>query len=240
MSDASIRARWLPRLAVRRALEAKAKFEHDYIQKALTEARRADTHPRSELVTVRDASSRKLVLRRAQVAQAERVLARHKAPSAWEVSPQGAAFIAGFEGGASPDGFFRPYRDVVGVWTIGYGHTEGVNANSRPLSHVEAVNLLRDDLNQKYGRETAIQLKAAGWAEPKQHEFDALVSFAYNLGIGIIGSPSTSMGRAVSLRSRTGIAAAFGLYDMAGGRHLPGLARRRAAERRLFESGRYA
>lgn len=235
--DTAIRARWIPRLAIRRALEAKAKLEHTSCQRALNTARRDGIHPRLALVEARDAAAIKLVLRREQVAQAERVLARHKGI---EVSPQGAAFIAAFEGGASSDGLFRPYRDVVGVWTIGYGHTEGVDPKTKPLTHAQAIDLLRSDLNEKYGRATAEQLRLAGWTDLKPHEFDALVSFAYNLGIGIIGSPVTSMGRAVQLRSRSGVADAFRLYDMAGGRHLPGLTRRRTAERRLFETGRYS
>lgn len=233
----TINVRWRAKLAARLALEAAAKARHTAAQKALTAARQSDTHPRTPLVEARDAAGHTLVLRRAQVEQARRVIARH--PDGLHCSPAGAAFIARFEGGASRDGLFRPYRDAVGVKTIGYGHTEGVQMTDKPLTHDQAVKLLLADLDHKYGAITAQQCRHAGY-QPGQPQFDALVSFAYNLGAGIIGDPNTSMGGAVARRHDAEIAAAFLLYDKADGRTLPGLERRRQAERKLFTTGRYA
>jgi lysozyme len=69
-----------------------------------------------------------------------------------------------------------------------------------------------------------------------QNEADALASLVYNLGPGILDDGRT-MGSALRSRNRARIASAFLVYDMAGGQHLPGLARRRRAERALFLKG---
>lgn len=162
-----------------------------------------------------------------------------------KVSAEGAAFIAAFEGGASSDGTFRPYRDPVGVWTIGYGHTEGVHAGSTPLTRTKAIALLRTDLDRKYGAAVDATLKKLG-RRVSQKQFDALVSLAYNLGPGIVG-PTFAVGQALRVtdrksnprRWRARVGDAFLLYDHAGGKRLAGLTRRREAERRLWMGGQY-
>ncbi len=166
--------------------------------------------------------------------------------SATRVSKRGAEFIARFEGGASEDGLFRPYRDAVGVWTIGFGHTEGVNAGSRPLTRAQATALLRKDLDAKYGAAVKRLLHARG-IRVSQKQFNALVSIVYNVGPGIL-EPGRSLGDALRAsrvgsrraRWRKEVGDAFLLYDKAGGRRLAGLTRRRAAERALWMGGRYA
>lgn len=164
--------------------------------------------------------------------------------NATRVSKRGAEFIARFEGGASEDGLFRPYRDAVGVWTIGFGHTEGVNAGSRPLTRAQATALLRKDLDAKYGAAVARLLHARG-IRVSQKQFNALVSIVYNVGTGIL-EPGRSLGDALRgsrvdrTRWRARVGNAFLLYDKAGGRRLAGLTRRRAAERALWMGGRYA
>jgi lysozyme len=141
------------------------------------------------------------------------------------VSENGVKLIKEFEG--FPYGG-RPYQDSVGVWTIGYGHTEGVSSRSKPLTEAEASQLLLKDLNQKYAPYVSnLKLKFT------QNQFDALTSFVYNVGSGGVAS-NTTVGR--NLRSGNYKAAADGLllWDKAGGRTLPGLTRRRQAERTLF------
>lgn len=146
------------------------------------------------------------------------------------VSDAAAKMIAQFEGGQSPDGRFRPYRDAVGVWTIGYGHTHGVSSASRPLSKQEALQLLRLDLDTKY----APPVNALG-LPLSQNQFDATVSAVYNLGPGILESRS-SFGHELRAKHWQRAADALLLYDHAGGRQLPGLTARRKAERALFLS----
>jgi GH24 family phage-related lysozyme (muramidase) len=139
--------------------------------------------------------------------------------------PAGVALIKEFEG--FPFGG-RPYKDMVGVWTIGYGHTEGVSVRSKPLTERQASELLRQDLDGKY----APSVNAIG-VPLTQCQFDALVSFVYNCGPGAV-SNTTQIGRA--LRARQWSAAADHLLDWnkAGGRPVEGLTRRRKAERALF------
>ena len=140
------------------------------------------------------------------------------------LSEAGARLIESFEG-------FRscPYRDAVGVWTIGYGSTKGVGPNTKCVSRREAEDRLRREVTATYG---AAVDKIDGL---NQAQYDALCSFVYNVGPGGIG-PNTGVGRA--LRARNYKAAADRLldWDKAGGRALPGLTRRRQAERKLFLS----
>jgi len=140
-----------------------------------------------------------------------------------KVSPAGVRLVKSFEGFIG-----HPYRDAVGVWTIGYGHTEGVGPSSRPLSEAQASRLLKQDLDKHYAPPVnALRLPLS------QHQFDALVSFVYNVGPGGVAS-DTGVGRA--LRARDWRAAADHLldWDKAGGRVLEGLRRRRVSERALF------
>lgn len=77
MSDVAVIARWKERLGARLTLEHHAKLMLTAAQDRLTAARRDDRHPRQGLVDERDAASDKLTLRRRQVAEARRVIARH-------------------------------------------------------------------------------------------------------------------------------------------------------------------
>jgi lysozyme len=141
------------------------------------------------------------------------------------LSPRGAELIAEFEGFSS-----APYRDPVGVWTQGFGSTKGVGPNSPPVTRQQALDRMMREVDQTYGAAVnALNLPL------NQNQFDALTSFVYNVGPGGI-APSTNVGRA--LRAGNYQAAADGLlaWDHAGSQRLPGLTRRRQAERALFMS----
>jgi lysozyme len=142
-----------------------------------------------------------------------------------KVGTAGVTLIKEFEG--FPHGG-RPYRDMVGVWTIGYGHTVGVGPGSARLTESQARELLRQDLDQHYGP----AVNAVGVALA-QHQFDAIVSFVYNCGPGAIG-PAMSVGRALRAQQWRAAADALLLWDRANGRPVAGLTRRRKAERALF------
>lgn len=142
-----------------------------------------------------------------------------------KVGNAGVTLIKEFEG--FPHGG-RPYRDMVGVWTIGYGHTAGVGPGSKPLTEPQARELLRRDLDLHYGP----AVDAIG-VELAQHQFDAIVSFVYNCGPGAVSS-KMSVGRALRARQWQAAADALLLWDKAGGRPVAGLTRRRKAERALF------
>lgn len=117
------------------------------------------------------------------------------------------------------------YKCPAGVWTIGYGHTAGVTAGQK-ISKAQAEAYLRADL-EKYEKKVDKYTDRYRWA---QNEFDAMVSFAYNLG-------SIDKLTANGTRAKTVIAEKILLYTKAGGKVLAGLTKRRQAEREMFLSG---
>jgi GH24 family phage-related lysozyme (muramidase) len=221
-TDRAIVARWKGRLATRRALLAAARARLKAAEAGLAWARRADRHPREWRVKLVAHEAATVHLRERQVAEAERVVARHSS-GARTTSSKGVAFIAGFEGER-----LQAYRDAVGVWTIGYGHTRGVRAGQR-ITHKLALQYLRDDLA---GAEHAVN--ALGLTLT-QGQFDALVSAVFNLGPGILDA-SRTLGGFLRHGDLKAAADALLLYDHAGGHRLAGLTRRRKAERALFLS----
>jgi lysozyme len=162
-------------------------------------------------------------------AYAQRVVDRHSPVSS--VSTEGLDLIRRFEGFRS-----EPYRDTVGVWTIGYGETAGIGPNTKPWSQSYAEQRLRARVNRDYLKPVLTLAKAVG-LELRQNEADALANLAYNVGPGVFEKGRT-MGDAIRSRNRDRIADAFLLYDHAGGRVLEGLTRRRRRERELFLKGR--
>lgn len=163
---------------------------------------------------------------RQRAAYAERVLERHPV-DVTSVSENGLSLIKSFEG-------FRscPYRDAVGVATVGYGETAGITMSSPCWTQSYAEKRLRERVNRDYLKPVLVLARAVG-LDLKQHEADALASLTYNLGPGILGKGRT-MGDAIRSKDRRRIADAFLVYDKAAGRTLPGLTRRRSEERAVF------
>lgn len=143
-----------------------------------------------------------------------------------DLSDHGAAFIAGFEG-------FRAdfYRDAAGVKTIGYGHacqpdSECDNINA-PITEAEGQALLKSDAAtfvNCINNDVNVALN--------QNQFDALVSFTYNLGCGNLEDIAAYLNR----NDFSGATDAMKQYTHAGGQELPGLVRRRQEEVDLFNS----
>jgi GH24 family phage-related lysozyme (muramidase) len=148
--------------------------------------------------------------------------------AAMKMSEEGLALIREFEG-------FRAtaYRDAVGVWTIGFGHTAmagppDVTAGQR-ITRAEAEEILAQDVSRFAGdvaRMIRVPLTDA--------QFSALVSFAYNVGPGAFRGSSVL--KAVNSGDFAAVPRRLALWTRAGGRVLPGLIRRRAAEAALFAS----
>lgn len=139
-----------------------------------------------------------------------------------EVSAEGRALIQQFEGLS-----LTAYLCPAGTWTIGYGHTEGVQPGDK-ITKAHADNLLQADL-VSYGN--AVE-ELVGSCETSQHELDAIVSLAFN--IGIAGFRGSTVLRLHRQGDRHGAARAFGMWNkaMVNGKlqEMPGLTRRRAAE----------
>lgn len=115
------------------------------------------------------------------------------------------------------------YRCPAGVWTIGYGHTGSDVKEGLTIAPVKAEQLLKSDL-AKFEKHVQNFDSKYHW---NQNEFDALVSFAFNVG-------SINQLTANKTRTKAQIAQAMLLYNKANGKVLPGLTKRRQAERKLF------
>jgi GH24 family phage-related lysozyme (muramidase) len=140
-----------------------------------------------------------------------------------QLSTVGAHLIESFEG-FEPE----PYKDAVGVWTIGFGSTKGVGPSTKPMTRAQAEQRMMREIDAVYGA----AVNAIG-VDLNQNQFDALVSFVYNVGPGGIG-PHTGIGQALRDRNFPRAANELLEWDKAGGQRLAGLTRRRQAERELF------
>ncbi len=121
----------------------------------------------------------------------------------------------------------RAYKCPAGVWTIGFGTTAGVK-EGQVITKERAEELLRDDV--KRFEDQVLRLVKAPLT---QGQLDALVSFTYNLGAANLGN--STLLRLLNAGDYRGAAAQFDRWTKAGGKELPGLVKRRAAERALFE-----
>lgn len=138
-------------------------------------------------------------------------------------SDAGISLIKRFEGLR-----LEAYLDAVGVWTIGYGHTGPDVFRGRTITEEEADALLRKDLGSA---ENCV--RAAVSVPISQGEFDALVSFVFNLGCGALRR--STLLRLLNGGDHDGAALEFAKWNKADGKVLAGLTRRRAAEAELFE-----
>jgi len=145
-----------------------------------------------------------------------------------QTSDKGIALIKQFEGCK-----LTAYQDSVGVWTIGYGWTQPVDGKSiragMTIKQETAERLLKTGL-VSYESDVSRLVKVG----VTQGQFDALVSFTYNLGARSL-STSTLL-RKLNAGDYAGAADEFLRWNKAGGKVLNGLTRRREAERALFLS----
>ena len=157
----------------------------------------------------------------------EAVTAGRAVVAALTVSLGGAAFIIGYEGTEN-----KVYFDAVGIATVCTGHTSTVTAKDvgRVYSDSVCAELLRSDLGTS---ERAV--KRLVKVPVTQSQYDALVSFVFNVGEGNFAK-STLLRR---FNSGQCMAAAqeFKRWIYAGGKKLRGLVKRRAAESEMFASG---
>lgn len=145
-----------------------------------------------------------------------------------KISKNGLALIKKYEGCK-----LAAYQDSVGVWTIGYGTTNADKAitgltikKGVKITQAQADEFLNKSVNKKYSPKVSKYNAKYAWT---QNEFDALVSFAYNIG-------SIDQLTANGTRTKKQIAAKIPAYNKAGGKTLLGLTRRRKAEQKLFNS----
>lgn len=118
------------------------------------------------------------------------------------------------------------YRDVVGIWTIGFGHTKDVKEGDK-ISYFDAVSLLKKEVTH-FAR--GIELNVT--VTLTQNMFDALTSFAYNLGLGNL--KRSTLLRKLNGEDYEGAAREFKRWNKAGGKVYRGLTSRRLEEEELF------
>ena len=118
------------------------------------------------------------------------------------------------------------YPDTGGVWTIGYGHTHGVHPGMT-CTPEQAQSWLEQDIQaatDAVNRLVTVSLK--------QPEFDALVDFVFNLGVGAFAR--STMLKDINAGYLAAAALQFPLWDRDAGRVLAGLLHRRLAEQAEF------
>ena len=142
-----------------------------------------------------------------------------------QTSEKGRQFIQGWEGFSAV-----PYLCSGGVWTNGYGHTKGVTAHTPAITKAEADALFAIDLKR-----FELSVMRLITASLNQNQFDALVSFVYNLGGGAL--QRSTLRSKLNRGDYADAADEFLKWVRAGGKMSRGLWRRREAERALFLAG---
>ncbi|MDP4202757.1 MAG: lysozyme [Bacteroidota bacterium] len=150
------------------------------------------------------------------------------------VSDQCLQLIEQFECGGNVEKYLAAYKCPAGVWTIGIGTTVYPNGQKVKAGDVatkeQAYEYLQHDL-----KTTEVSVDSFTTDKINQHQFDALVSFAYNVGTGALKG-STLLKKVNVNPFDSTIRAEFNKWVNGGGKVLPGLIKRRAAEADLYFS----
>jgi lysozyme len=120
----------------------------------------------------------------------------------------------------------KAYRDVAGVWTIGYGHTGPDVHDGLVITGEQAEQLLLADVREA---QDALSLVTVPLTDAQK---DALTSFIFNVGVGAF--KGSTLLRKLNAGDYLGAADEFPRWNKAGGRVVAGLSKRRADERHLF------
>ncbi len=139
-----------------------------------------------------------------------------------EISEEGLSLIKKFEGCE-----LTAYQDSVDVWTIGYGHTKGVE-DGQEITQEEAEEMLASELDEYEG-----YINDLVECDLEQCQFDALVAWVYNLGPTNLRS--STMLKRLNSNDLEDVPSQIKRWNKAGGKVLKGLVRRREAEALLFE-----
>jgi lysozyme len=150
-----------------------------------------------------------------------------------KIGPHGLAIVKAFESCMAKipgrPGFFKAYYDPVNVLTIGWGHTNHHLPRfdaATVWSQAQSDTVLAGDM-----KTFEDHVNKLAKVDLKQHEFDALVSWAFNTG----GPATASLWRLLNAGNKDAIPANLAQWNKAGGKVLNGLVRRRKAEGLLFQ-----
>ena len=137
------------------------------------------------------------------------------------IGTKGLEMIKHFEGLE-----LNAYQCAAGVWTIGYGHTKDVQ-QGMVISEDTANEMLVEELNEYEN-----YINTLVTVELNQNQFDAMVSWVYNLGGGNL--KASTLLKVLNAGDYAGVPAQMMRWNKAGGKVLEGLTRRRQAEADLF------
>lgn len=118
----------------------------------------------------------------------------------------------------------KAYKCPAGVWTIGYGHTEGVKAGMTITQ--QQADAMFDEEIEKFEKQVR---PLVADVVLNQNQYDALVSLAYNIGVGAL-KKSTLLKKVIANPNDPSIRTAFMQWVRGGGKVLPGLQKRREME----------
>ena len=139
-----------------------------------------------------------------------------------QISEEGKNLIKKFEGCE-----LEAYKCAAGVWTIGYGHIK---------TAVEGMKIDQATANELFDEEMGeyeTYVNTAVTVPLSQNQFDALVSWVFNLGNGNL--KASTMLKVINSGDHAGVPAQIKRWNKAGGKVLEGLIRRREAEALLYE-----
>lgn len=143
-----------------------------------------------------------------------------------QLSTEGYKLIKHYEGLR-----LKAYQCAAGVWTIGYGHTAKVK-KSDTITEYEADRLLQEDVKESYNVVNSVVK-----VPMTQGQFDAMTSFVFNLGSGAF--KASTLLKKVNREDYVGASQEFSRWVFAGNKKLPGLVKRREAERIMFLTGKF-
>ena len=127
-------------------------------------------------------------------------------------------FFEGFES--------KAYLCPAGVWTIGYGRTKNVKEGDME-NELQAGRDLLEEL-EEFGEQVLSVVRVS----IKQHQFDALASWTYNLGVGNL--QSSTLLKKLNSGDKNSVPSEMVRWNKAAGKVLAGLTRRREAEAKLW------
>jgi lysozyme len=139
------------------------------------------------------------------------------------ISEEGLSLIKKFEGCE-----LKAYRCAANVLTIGYGTTKGVTEDME-ITKEEAESLLKEEMHEYEG-----YINDMVKVPLEQHQFDAMVSWVFNLGSGNLSS--STLLKKLNNSEYDEVPAQIKRWNKAGGKVLDGLIRRREAESLLFQN----
>lgn len=141
-----------------------------------------------------------------------------------KINDAGKKLIQSFEGCK-----LKSYKDIKGILTIGYGHTGSDVFENQTITQDKANELFNNDI-EKFNSGVLNLVKS----NINENQFSALVSFAFNLGLGNL--KSSTLLKYINNSQFDLASGEFPKWDHSGGKEIEGLRRRRLAEQILFNS----